>query len=159
MRFVAKPRSGRTSNSALAGREHVRRQPVERLRELAVLADDPDAAGALADDDPAVGQEVEQNAPVRPSATVSTRERLGLRRRRRARLAEPLRNRRVAVRRGAFSRRLLPRRLRGRTRNSFGLCGHHDSADRHTRGASDEESSNHYRFTGLPNTSIFATLT
>ncbi len=36
-----------------------RRQPRQRRRRLAVLADDADAAGSLADDDPAVGQEVE----------------------------------------------------------------------------------------------------
>ena len=144
---------------ALRSADEDLRQPVERLGDFAVLADDLDAATALADDDAAVGEEVEGERTGQAFGKRLDGERLGLCRHRRVGLTEPLRNRLIAVRRRAFSCRRLPRRLRGRPRNSFRLRGHHDSADRDTGRAGDEKSSNHYRFTGLPNTSIFATLT
>ena len=53
---------GLRAEHALAGREHVRRHARQRLRELAVLADDPDAAVLLGEEDAAVGQELERRA-------------------------------------------------------------------------------------------------
>ncbi len=68
---------------------------------LPSFADDPDAAGTLADDHPAVGKEVEAERAGQSFGDGLDVVGGGLRRVRRARLSEPLRNRRVAVGRGA----------------------------------------------------------
>ena len=81
------------------------RQALERLRHLAVLADDPDAARPLADDDAAVRQEVKRERAIQAFGDRLDVVRGGLRRPRRARLPQPCGNRCIAVRRGAAIRR------------------------------------------------------
>src|SRR6185436_5842649 len=89
------------------------RQPSERGRRFPVLADEPDTAGTLAHDDPAVWEEVEREPAGKPGRHRVGGIRLSTRGARRVRLAEPGGNRRVAVRRRAAVGRRVRELCRG----------------------------------------------
>ena len=77
---------GQHFEQALSARPQVGRQPFDGLRDLAVLSDDPDPSRPLADDDAAVGKEVEAEA---------RRSALRRRSRRRTRTSSPAADARV----------------------------------------------------------------
>jgi hypothetical protein len=91
-------------------------QAAERCRRFPILSNQSDTTGPLAHDDPAIGQEVERKPACKPGRHRLDRKGLAVRGARGARLAEPGRNRRVAVRsRAAVGRRV--GHLRRRARN------------------------------------------